>query len=260
MNSTKDNHSAISFVIAVNDQQVCRKNALASPDLYDGHQHQVIMHLGYASASLAYNDAIENAQHDLIVFIHQDIYLPKNWVKKLHATVHDLDATGRPWGVLGCYGVSVQGRPAGNIYSNGLNRALGGCHAPVPVQSLDETVLILRKNSGIHFDPGLPSFHLYGTDICMTAKQKGLASYAISNFCVHNSVAIKRLPAAFWQCAEYLRAKWQEKLPVKTCCVTLSPRRQRMWMSRFRAELDYYRGRRWNGQSRRLDDPQVAFS
>jgi len=59
----------------------------------------------------------------------------------------------------------------------------------VTVQTLDEIVLIFRRDSGLSFDETLPHFHFYGTDICMRAAEQGRQCYAISAFCVHNTPA-----------------------------------------------------------------------
>lgn len=252
----------ISFVIAVNDDKVFRDNVLASPIFVDGHPHEILLRRGFASASLAYNDAITSAKNDLIVFMHQDVYLPKGWDEKIQDVLFSLESSGRKWGVLGCFGISVKGVPVGHVYSSGLNRELGSPQPPTPVQSLDEVLLVLRKSSGLRFDPMLPHFHLYGTDICLQAKRKGVENYAISNFCVHNSLRIRKLPSEFWQCAEYLRVKWRDELPLKSCCVTIYPARSKMLMIRTIFELKSFRNRlRYrNYKSKRLIDPSILNS
>jgi hypothetical protein len=99
---------------------------------------------------------------------------------------------------------------------------LGSSQLPIRVQSLDEIVLVIRKSTGLRFDPMLPNFHLYGTDICLESNKRGFENYAISNYCVHNSLPVYELPIEFWQCAEYLRIKWRRELPIKSCCTTIS--------------------------------------
>jgi hypothetical protein len=103
----------------------------------------------------------------------------------------------------------------------------------------------------------LPHFHLYGADICLQARRNGLANYAMSNFCVHNSIAIRTLPAEFWRCAEYLRIKWQDELPVKTSCIVLSRGQSAMWIRRTRTELGFLRARKARGASHRLANPKI---
>jgi glycosyltransferase involved in cell wall biosynthesis len=250
--------NSIAFVIAVNNEEVFRANVLASPIFHGDHPHEIIVRRNFPAASLAYNDGLDAARHDLIVFLHQDVYLPCDWVERLRSEIEALEACGRKWGVLGCFGMAMEGMPVGHIYSNGLNRELGGPHPPVPVQSLDEAVLILRKSSGLRFDSELPHFHFYGTDICLQAKRCGLESFAISNYCVHNSLSIRRLPPEFWKCASYLMKKWRDELPIKTCCAVLDSRGGKMWRARVMAELHYFRKRRQTA-SKRLADPSILL-
>jgi hypothetical protein len=258
MEMTSQTEKPISFVIAVNNEEVFRTNVLASPIFHEGHSHQLIVKRNYSSASLAYNDAIAEAGHDLMVFMHQDIYLPEGWDKRLQDTVDSLAASGRKWGVLGCYGVALDGGRAGHIFSNGLRRELGSPQPPVPVQSLDESVLILQKSRGVRFDPELPHFHLYGADICLEARRCGLENFAIGNYCVHNSLPVKRLPPEFWQCAQYLRNKWKNELPVMTCCTTIHSRAGEMWLTRAMTELRHFRKRRRFMVSQRMAKPEAV--
>jgi hypothetical protein len=89
-------------------------------------------------------------------------------------------------------------------------------------QSLDELVLVVRRSSELTFDTDLPCFHLYGADICQQARARGLRSYIVPAFCVHNSNGLSRLPMAFWQSYLYIRQKWWHELPIKTCCTTVT--------------------------------------
>ncbi len=58
---------------------------------------------------------------------------------------------------------------------------------------LDELLLVIRRSSGLSFDDGLPSFHLYGADICLQAQMGGMKSYIITAFCIHNSNGVRYL-------------------------------------------------------------------
>ena len=93
---------------------------------------------------------------------------------------------------------------------------------PREVCSLDEVVLIVRRSSGLRFDEGLPGFHLYGTDICLEARRRGMPCYALSAFCVHNSNGLHRLPAAYSHAVRYLRDKWRPLLPIHTPCMVIT--------------------------------------
>jgi len=83
-------------------------------------------------------------------------------------------------------------------------------------------IIIMRRDSALRFDEKLPGFHLYGTDICSEAEVRGMRSYVLPCFAFHNSVGIQYLPLSFWQAYLYLRNKWQQKLPIKTPCTTIT--------------------------------------
>ena len=212
---------SITFVIAVNNKDVFESNFLASPCLSGAHSHQIIVQEGFSSASTAYNDAIDRSANDLIVFAHQDMIFPEFWLLDLQRALDSLQETDPEWGVLGCYGVTLdEGR--GYIYSGGLGIMGKPTDRPVTVQTLDEIVLILRKSSGLRFDDRLPHFHLYGADICMAAAARGWKSYAISAFCIHNTQQIFVLPKEFYESYKYMKRRWKNSLPISTTCVTIT--------------------------------------
>jgi hypothetical protein len=212
---------SITFVIAVNNKNVFESNFLASPCLNGSHPHQILVQEGFSSASIAYNDAIDRSTNDLIVFAHQDMIFPEFWLLDLQRALDSLQQTDPEWGVLGCYGVTLdEGR--GYIYSGGLGVMGKPTDRPGPVQTLDEIVLILRKSSGLRFDDRLPHFHFYGADICMTAAARGLKSYAITAFCIHNTQQIFILPKEFYESYRYMKCKWKNSLPISTTCVTIT--------------------------------------
>jgi hypothetical protein len=99
------------------------------------------------------------------------------------------------------------------------NRSFDGV---VEVTSLDEVVLIVRKSSGLQFDESLPGYHFYGTDICLQARRRGMKSYAISAFCIHNTKIGNMLPWQFWRCYLFMRGKWRRELPITTPCTEIT--------------------------------------
>ena len=54
-----------------------------------------------------------------------------------------------------------------------------GPELPAQVATLDELLLIVKRDSGLRFDPEL-GFHLYGADICLQAIEQGLAVVALA--------------------------------------------------------------------------------
>lgn len=213
----------MTLVAAVNDRRVLAQNLLASPALRGRSTLQLIVKEGASSASAAYDEALDEALHDIVVFVHQDVVLPAAWFRQLEAALRLLDAAGAPWGVLGCFGSRHDAHGGlGRVYTHGLGVHGNAIASPVPVDTLDEIVLVLRKSSGLRFDRRLPHFHLYGVDICMTARIAGLQSYAIPAFCVHNTNQLRRLPAEFYVCYGVVKRKWDRYLPIAASCLTIS--------------------------------------
>jgi hypothetical protein len=87
---------------------------------------------------------------------------------------------------------------------------------PSPVNTLDELLIIIKKNSFI-FDEKIPNHHLFTTDLCLQAEEQGKKNYAILAFCHHNSKT-NELPENYEESKNYIRNKWQHKLPIYTTC------------------------------------------
>jgi Glycosyltransferase like family len=216
---------AVTFVIPVNDDVVFKKNFLSSPVLKGEHLHEIIVQRGFSSAAQAYNSAFAKAKNDLIIFVHQDVFLPENWLLRLEESIDYLERQAINWGVLGCYGLRTEDdKPMGigRVYTHGVGIHGIDIDKPEPVQTLDEIILIIRKSSGLRFDPSLPHFHMYGTDICMTAREKEMPSYVIPAFCIHNTNQIIKFPREFYECYRYIKRRWRKYLPIYTSCIKIS--------------------------------------
>jgi glycosyltransferase involved in cell wall biosynthesis len=212
----------IAFIAAVNDASVFSENLQQSPDVAS---YVIYPIEGYSSAGMAYNAALDSSTEDILIFLHQDIYLPPGWMNQVLSQIKSLNRSDPNWAVLGVVGVDLEGRVVGRVYSSGLRRIVGRkLERPVQVQTLDEIVLILRRDTNVRFDPDLPGFHLYGSDLCQTALADGYSCYVIDAFCVHNSNGIRMLPVCFWEAYRYLAQKWAGRCPISTPCTKVSPR------------------------------------
>jgi glycosyltransferase involved in cell wall biosynthesis len=212
----------VTFVVAVNNRKVFRDNFMSSPCLGTLQGPEVLVQEHFNSAAIAYNDALEKSSNDLVVFCHQDMILPENWITQLQEALSFLAKSDPNWGVLGCYGKTRDGRGWGYVYSSGRGIIGKPFVQPTPVQTLDEIVLIVRKSSGLRFDPSLPHFHFYGADICLRAASMGMRNYVISAFCVHNTVQTLVLPKEFYDGYEHVRRTWSHALPIQTTCVRMT--------------------------------------
>lgn len=211
----------ISVIVASNSDEVLTSSLLASPDLRQGVE--ISVQRGAGSAAQAYNRGIQGTSGEVMVFVHQDVYLPAGWLQKLEQALEWLGQNDANWGVVGLFGTQRNGVGQGHIYSTGLQRVLGEeFEGARPVETLDEVMLILRRDSGLKFDEQMSGFHLYGGDICLQAAKQGMKSYAISALCVHNTNGIALLPRAYWHSYLFMRRKWWKQLPVSTPCMPLT--------------------------------------
>ena len=248
----------VTFVVnRSGDPSLLDRNFAASPCLKDIRPDRVIVQQGFPSASIGYNDAIEKAQTDLIVFAHQDVYFPAEWLADLFRSLERLEKSDPHWGVLGCSGIKYPDAPAGYLYSVGLGILGAPFERPVPIDTLDEFILILRKSSGLRFDPALPHFHFYGADICMSARKQKLGCYAISAFSVHNT-SYGPLSPEFYACYWPIKKKWKEALPIQTTCIKITSWNEDFVYRRFKQACFSLLGRNTTPLPR-LEDPRSVL-
>jgi glycosyltransferase involved in cell wall biosynthesis len=241
------------FAVSTNNKEILQNNLMASPCFRGPHPHQILVQESFHSAAAAHNDALRKAVNDIIVFVHQDILFPEAWVSQFEHSLEILKERDPNWGVLGCYGETLDDGGRGYVYSGGVGILGKPFDLPAPVQTLDEIVLVLRVSSGLKFDELLPNFHFYGADICMQAAAKGLNNYAISAFCIHNTQLNLILPKEFYESYRYVKRKWKNSLPIQTTCVRLAKSDRYMYMRRIREAWLRITGRNSVGASRAMD-------
>ena len=128
------------------------------------------------------------AAHELVIYLHQDVFLPQGWDRLIVRQYQMAQRQFGPIGVAGVYGVGevvtsdISGRLFGTerigwVVDRG--RVLSeGPGLPAPVATLDELLLIVPRNTSLRVDPAL-GFHLYGADLCLQARERGLAVVAL---------------------------------------------------------------------------------
>ena len=248
----------VTFVVNKSgDPSIFERNFAASACLEGIRPDRIIVQEGYSSASVAYNDAIDKAKTDLIVFAHQDVYFPKDWLADLNRSLKILEVSDSNWGVLGCSGVNNCGLFAAYLYSVGLGILGGPFSQPIAIDTLDEFILILRKSSNLRFDPNLPSFHFYGTDICLSSRKAKKNCYAISAFSVHNT-SYGPLAPDFFRCYWPVKRKWKKHLPIQTPCIRITRWNEDLIIRRFKDTCFTLMGRDMRPLPR-LDDPTVVL-
>jgi hypothetical protein len=202
---------------------------ISSPCLAPDSAHQVLLIKNCPSAADGLNIGIERAGNEWGVFLHQDVLLPPGWDGCVADQLQEAERRFGPIGVAGVYGVgetitsgdlteSLAAERIGWVVDRG--RVLReGPELPARVATLDELLLIVRRDTPLRFDPTL-GFHLYGADICLQAREQGLAVVALAAPCHHNSRSVG-LPDAFFASAAVFARKWNHRLPVATPCVII---------------------------------------
>lgn len=146
--------------------------------------------------------------------------MPSWWVHRLWEQYEKaLTLTEHKLGVMGVYGVFETPDNANQV-GKVCDRdylLLQDANLPHPVSSLDEIALIVPRQTPLRFDTSV-GFHLYGTDICLTAARQGLESVAIDAPLFHNSRQGASLPAAYHQSEQIIKSKWAGHLPITTPC------------------------------------------
>lgn len=226
-------------VVASNDASILDHNLMRSPELSPGGV-TVRVERGALSAGEAYNRGLDATDAPIVVFVHQDVYLPVGWGDRLAAAVEGVRSADPDWAVLSVYGIDLDGVAIGPVWSSSVGRVIGEeVQEARPIQSMDELAIVLRREAGLRFDERLPGFHLYGTDMVQTAREAGFGAWGVSLPLVHNDGFHDRLGADFSRACQYMRAKWRNHLPIRTPVLRLSRlghelavKRLRMWRSR----------------------------
>jgi hypothetical protein len=155
--------------------------------------------------------------------------LAAGWDALLADQIREAERRFGPIGVAGVYGVGevlpcqAPGAPpaaqrVGWVVDRG--RLLrDGPELPARVATLDELPLVVPGNSPLRSDPAL-GFHLYGADLCLQARERGLAVVALGALCHHNSRSIG-LPESFFGGAKVFAREWAHRLPIATPCVII---------------------------------------
>ena len=210
----------VTFVACTNDAAQLRSNLLASPCLAPGHPHEVLLYEGMGSAAEGLNRGIREASHDLVVLLHQDVYLPSWWPAQLDEQWRVAERDG-PVALAGAFGLRY--REGGRTH---VGRVVDRDHLlamdvplPATVDGLDEMLLVVPRTTPLRFDPAL-GWHLYGTDLALQAHRDGLRTAVLDVPCHHNSL-LGGLDDSYGHSESVLARKWASDLPIVTNSSTI---------------------------------------
>lgn len=207
-------------VCASHSDEILNANLARSPLLASVPLH---IERGATSAAQAYNRALDATTAPVVVFAHHDVYLPQGWDALLAARLAEVAALDPDWALFGPFGVGLDASHIGPVWSSSIGLIVGRVPiTPAPVQSYDEMVIVLRRASNLRFDPTLPGWHMYGTDIVTQARNSGLGAYAGALPCIHNDRYHDHLRDDFVECYQAMRKKWRVQLPLRTPIIKIS--------------------------------------
>ncbi|HVN84448.1 MAG TPA: hypothetical protein VMW17_06335 [Candidatus Binatia bacterium] len=222
---------ALSFVSpSINDDtlqaNLLRSHAVQSP------RNELLVERHGPRVQEALNAGIARATNDLIVVVHEDVYLPPLWEGMFRRSLRLVEGNDPEWGVVGCAGVRrkfgllrIRRRGVGHARENASTWGQP-IDQPEPVDTLDEFLIAFRRSRGLRFDEEQPNYHFYAVDLCLQATQARRRSYAIEAFCYHNSRLRqdRREPPLpdFLAGCDYMRRKWRDHLPILTTCTIIA--------------------------------------
>lgn len=130
------------------------------------------------------NQFLSHARGEYIILCHQDVRLIDDERSPLDRIIQDITNRDPNWALLGnAGGVGLRGLAMRITDPFGKDRRSG--RLPARVHSLDENFIVVRKAANLGLSRDLEGFHLYGTDLCMTAHSLGYTSYAV-DFHLHH--------------------------------------------------------------------------
>lgn len=169
------------------------------------------------SAARALNLGIEKARGDIVVLCHQDVIFYENWINMLFDRIGEIESTyTKKWGIIGTAGITTRDDTFGVVHSikgtiqwQSTKRTRVG-----EVQTVDEHCMILKKSTGLRFDPNtFDGFHFYGPDICLLSLSRGYKNFGILCPLVHdsNSGSLASGRNEFMRLLHALAKKWKTK-------------------------------------------------
>lgn len=195
--------STIAFVTLVNDRAQlaeCQDSLRAQAEPFP-EWLAVEPNVEGWNAARGLNHGIDRLAADWIVCVHQDVLFPAGFWSRFTAALDALPSDAALAGLVGC---ERGGRFRGHIADPN-----GHCFwGPLPsdVLALDEVLIAVRRSSGLRFDPDVPGFHCYGSDLCFRADQRGLRAVAIDAPVLHLSTG--RIDETYERASQWLLERW----------------------------------------------------
>ena len=204
-----------------------------------------------------FNRVMEETQEPYLIFCHQDVLLDQSHgYEELLNIIEKLDQDDPAWAILGNAG-ATQDHQLVRRLRDPFGESLAEAAEPVKVCSLDENFLVVKTDSNIRCSAELAGFHLYATDLCLQALQRGRSCYVVSFHLTHLSKG--QLNDSFYQARQRFQKQWSGQFKfryVQTACTTIFLSKN----EKVRFLFSSYRVTRWLLSNRALHTLVCRFS
>lgn len=169
----------------------------------------------FSSAGAALNDGARRARHDVVVFVHQDVYLHSLVALEMAAAALQDDPET---GLVGAVGIAASGSVAGVVRDRVV--MIGEPSSPsVKVDSVDEVLFMIERDrvleEPISEHPDL-AWHAYAVEYGACVRDQGLRIATQDIVLTHNSMTtnLDRLAEAH----RHVARSHPDTLPMRTTC------------------------------------------
>jgi GT2 family glycosyltransferase len=196
----------ITFITCVNREDDYKKIFYSSIENCKDRGWTAIKLSDKKNATEGLNEGIKKANTNILVLCHQDVSLPQDFTERLYQKIEKYPN----FGVIGVAGRKANGECAGGcVVSDGH---VYGDLREGEVLTLDECLLVIRKNSGLRFDETVKGWHFYGADLCLQAARNGLKNYAVDIPVKHHGVGT--IDSTYWPLMAAFKHKWENFYPI----------------------------------------------
>lgn len=175
------------------------------------------------------NRMIAAARGRIVLVVHQDV-LAVDRIERLDEVLASLDRTAPEWAVAGNAGFDpTQWDYLRTLTESDLVAPMGDVPARQAV-SLDENLLILRRDALLGFSHDLVGFHLYATDLVLQAMVRGRTAWVVDFHVEH--LGRGKIDGTFVAARDALERKYRKafaRRTVRTPITWLALGRQSVW-------------------------------
>ena len=178
----------LSFVVVGFSDELAH-NILRSVCVNDPFNQLILIdntaNLNYSNLSEAINAGLDRAHHELIVVVHEDVYLPPEWQICFESALRAIEERDPDWGVLGTTGWTEAAVRVGHWRDPYGYRNTFADQLFIEAKRIDEQVMVLGRSHKLRPDPRLPGIHHIGEDLPLVARGMGLRTYVVNAQSIH---------------------------------------------------------------------------